>query len=141
MEEHDIEVDRIVHWTDSTTVLQWLDASNNKQPVFVAILVTAIIENATIDQWRHVEGKLNPADIGTRGMTVEAPKESEWITGPAWLTETEDAWPKAPEKLQFSIQEEQEPVMGHRSCCNGTRIRTRKIRVFQEIYSSAVIRP
>ena len=44
-------------------------------------------------------------------MTVEALKESEWLAGPAWLTETEDAWPKAPEKLQFSIQEEQEPFM------------------------------
>ena len=41
-------------------------------------------------------------------MTVEALEESEWLTGPAWLTETEDAWPKAPEKLQFSMQE---PVM------------------------------
>ena len=73
--------------------------------------VAEILENSTIDQWRHVEGKLNPADIGTRGMTVEALKESEWLTGPAWLTETEDAWPKAPEKLQFSIREEPEPVM------------------------------
>ena len=111
LEEHDIEVDRIVHWTDSTMVLQWLHASNNKQPVFVGNRVAEILENSTIDQWRHVEGKKNPADNGTRGMTVEALKESEWLTGPAWLTETEDAWPKAPEKLQFSIQEEQEPVM------------------------------
>ena len=30
LEEHDIEVDRIIHWTDSTTVLQWLHASNKK---------------------------------------------------------------------------------------------------------------
>ena len=110
-EEHDIEVDQIVHWTDSTTVLQWLHASNNKQPVFVANRVAEILENSTVDQWRHVEGKMNPADIGTRGMTVEAPKESEWLTGPAWPTETEDAWPKAPERLQFSIREEPEPVM------------------------------
>ena len=46
-------------------------------------------------------------------MTVEALKESEWLTGPAWLTETEDAWPKAPENLnlQFSLREEPEPVM------------------------------
>ena len=111
LEEHDNEVDQIVHWTDSTTVLQWLHASNNKQPVFVANRVAEILENSTIDQWRHVEGKMNPADIETRGMTVEALKESEWLTGPAWLTETEDAWPEAPEKLQFSIQEEQEPVL------------------------------
>ena len=54
---------------------------------------------------------MNPADIGTRGKTVEALNENEWLTGPAWLSETEDSWPKEPEKLQFSIQEEQEPVM------------------------------
>ena len=111
LEEHDIEVDRILHWTDSTTVLQWLHASNNKQPVFVANRVAEILENSTIDQWRHVEGKMNPADIGSRGMTVEVLKKSELLTGPAWLTETEDAWPKAPEKLPLGIQEEQEPVM------------------------------
>ena len=54
---------------------------------------------------------MNPVDIGTRGMTVEALNECEWLTGPVWLTETEDAWSKVPEKLQFSIQEEQELVM------------------------------
>ena len=111
LEEHDIEVDRIVHWTDSTTVLQWLHASNNKQPVFVADRVAEKSRSSTIHQRRHVEGKLNPADIGTRGMTVEALKEVDWLTGPAWLTETEGARPKAPAKFQFSIQEEQEPVM------------------------------
>ena len=31
--EHDIEIDRIVHWTDSTTVLQWLHSANKKQQV------------------------------------------------------------------------------------------------------------
>ena len=104
LEEYDNEEDQIVHWTDSTTVLQWLHASNNKQPVFVANRVAEILENSTIDQLRHVEGKKNPADIGTRGMTVEALKESEWLTGPAWLTETGDAWPKAPEKLQSACK-------------------------------------
>ena len=104
LEEHDIEVDQIVHWTDSTTVLQWLHASNNKQPVFVANRVAEILENSTVDQWRHVEGKMNPVDIGTRRMTVEALNESEWLTGPAWLTETEDVWPKAPEKLQLAFK-------------------------------------
>ena len=44
-------------------------------------------------------------------MIVEALKESEWLTGPAWLTETEEAWAKAPEKLQFNVQEVPEPVM------------------------------
>ena len=109
--EHDFEVDRIIHWTDSTTVLQWLHASNNKQQVIVANRVAEVLDNSTIEQWRPFEGKLNPADVRNRGMTVEALKESEWLTGPAWLTETEDAWPKAPEKIPFSFREEPEPVM------------------------------
>ena len=88
-EEHDIEANRIIHWTGSTTILQWLHASNNKQPVFVANRVAENLESSTMDQWRHVDGKMNPADIGTRGMTVEALKRSDWLTGPAWLTETE----------------------------------------------------
>ena len=91
LEEHDFEVIGIIHWTDSTTVLHWLHASNNKQLVFVANRVAEILEKSTIEQWRHVDGKLNPADIGTRGRTVLSPKESEWLRGLAWLTETEDA--------------------------------------------------
>ena len=46
-----------------------------QQTVFGANRVAEILENSTINQWRHVEGKLNPADIGTPGMTV-ALKES-----------------------------------------------------------------
>ena len=78
---------------------------------FVANRVAEILENSTIDQWRHVEGKLNLVDIGSRGMTVEALKESGWLREPVWLSMTEVAWPKVPEKLQFSVQEEPEPFM------------------------------
>ena len=52
LKEHDIEVDLIVNWTDSTTtVLHWLHASNNKQPLFVANRAADVHENSTIDQW------------------------------------------------------------------------------------------
>ena len=53
--------------------------------------VAEILENSTIDRWRRVVGTLKAGDNGTQGMTVEALKESEWLTGPAWLTEREDA--------------------------------------------------
>ena len=76
LEEHDIEIDRTVHWTDSTTVLQWLHSANKKQQVFLANRVAEILGSSTIDQWRLVEGKLNPADIDTRGLTVKGLKES-----------------------------------------------------------------
>ena len=68
------------------------------------------VQNATTDQLRHVEGKLNRADNGTRRMTVEVQLESKSLTGPAWVTRKEDARPKAPEKSHFSPQGEPEPV-------------------------------
>ena len=111
LDEHDIQIDQIVHWTDSTTIHQWLHSVDKKQQVFVANRVAEILEGSTIDQWRHVERKLNPSDIGIWGMTFEALKESEWLTGPAWLSETEDAWPKEPEKLQLSVQEEPQSAL------------------------------
>ena len=36
LNEHDVRIDKIFHWTDSPTVLQWLQAAHKKQQVFVA---------------------------------------------------------------------------------------------------------
>ena len=66
VDEHDVGIERTFFWTDSTTVLQWLHGVDKKEPVFVANRVAEILDSSTIDQWRHVEGTLNPADIGTR---------------------------------------------------------------------------
>ncbi len=71
-------------WTDSTTVLQWLN-STEKQPIFVANRVTEILESTSVDQWHHVASSDNPADAGTRGMSALSLKSSSWLVGPAFL--------------------------------------------------------
>ena len=71
-------------WTDSTTVLQWLN-STEKLPVFVANRVGKILESTTIDEWHHVLSGGNPADTGTRGISSEAIKDSSWVIGPSIL--------------------------------------------------------
>ena len=35
MGEHDFQINRMVHWTISTTVLQWLNLANKNLPDFV----------------------------------------------------------------------------------------------------------
>ena len=87
VDEHDIEIGRTFFWTDSTTGLQKLLGADNKQPVFVANRVAVILDCSTIDQRRHVEGTLNPADIGTRRKSVLELEKIEWFTVPAWLPE------------------------------------------------------
>ena len=77
-------------WTDSTTVLQWLH-SLEKQPVFVANRVAEILELTTADEWYHVQSADNPADVGTRGLSVKALLQSSWLSGPKFLKTNE--WP------------------------------------------------
>ena len=75
-------------WTDSTTVLQWLN-STEKLPVFVANRVGEIFESTTIDEWHHVLSGDNPSDTGTRGIFSEALKDSSWVIGPNILRTTD----------------------------------------------------
>ena len=72
-------------WTDSTTVLQWIN-SNEKQPIFVGNRVCEILEYTSVDQWNHVATKDDPADAGTRGMSAEILQLSRWVKGPHFLT-------------------------------------------------------
>ena len=94
LNKHDVKIDKIFLWTDSSTVLQWLQAAHKKQQVFVANRAAEILESSSMDQWRHVKGIENPADIRTRGMSIERLKESVWLDGPAWLQADEENWPK-----------------------------------------------
>ena len=93
LNELDVRIDKIYHCTDSSTVLKWLQAAHKKKQVFVANRAAEILENSSMDQWRHVKGVENPADIGTRGISIEGLKESVWLNGPAWL-QAEEKWPK-----------------------------------------------
>ena len=71
-------------WTDSTTVLQWLN-SLEKQPIFIVNRVSEILDLTTVDQWNYIGTTDNPADAGTRGLSAEALKVSSWFTGQEFL--------------------------------------------------------
>ena len=88
-------INHVYMWTDSTTVLQWLN-STEKLPVFVANRVDEILESTTIDEWHHVLSGNNPADTGTRGIYSEALKDSSWVIGPSILRTTD--WPFIPDE-------------------------------------------
>ena len=84
-------------WSDTTTVLQWLQSSHRKQQVFLVNRVAEILETTNVSQWKHVSGINNPADIGTRGIQIEELQRSEWLTGPAWLKRPEKQMARAGE--------------------------------------------
>ena len=47
-----VSINHVYMWTDSKTVLQWLNSTETK-PVFVANRVGEILESTTIDEWHH----------------------------------------------------------------------------------------
>ena len=48
--EHDVKNDIIHHWTDSNTVLQWLQTAHKKLQLFVAKKAAELLENSSMDQ-------------------------------------------------------------------------------------------
>ncbi|XP_062582984.1 uncharacterized protein LOC134244753 [Saccostrea cucullata] len=79
-------------WTDSQCVLHWI---KTKKPltVFVENRVKEIQKSSDLE-FQYVASTDNPADIATRGSTVEILKENrQWWNGPAWLKESKSQWP------------------------------------------------
>ncbi|XP_048880820.1 uncharacterized protein LOC125748572 [Brienomyrus brachyistius] len=83
-------------WTDSTTVLSWLQSESCRFKVFVGTSISEILE---IDDksWRYVDTALNPADDITRGKRLsELTTSTRWSNGPPFLLQHPDKWPVAP---------------------------------------------
>ena len=71
-------------WTDSQFVLRWLKQEENKD-TFVRTGVLEIKDKDDIT-FRYINTKHNPADLPTRGMTMDERKESKlcW-NGSEWF--------------------------------------------------------
>ena len=114
--EHDIKLDSVTHWTDSMSVLRLLHAAQKKQQVFVANRVGEILDQSSVDEWRHVKGSMNPADSRTRGVTLEQLRESELLNGQAWLQDEPENWPE-----QQLVETEEETIATRESILDWTR--------------------
>ena len=96
----DLPVERTIFWSDSTLVLQYINNTSHRFKTFVANRVTEILEKSSSDQWKHVPGTSNPADLITRGVDdprslMETNKNGiSWFQGPSFLCEDEDKWPE-----------------------------------------------
>ena len=97
-----LNVNRTFFWTDSENVWYWVHNQSRDFKPFVANRVGEIHRITNPEQWHHVPGKDNPADLATRGMTaVELNDSTFWAEGPTFL-----------KKLQHSVGVGQHPQLG-----------------------------
>ena len=65
-------------WTDSTSVLQWLN-STTKHPIFIVNRVCEILEKTSVDGWNHVASSDKQADASFHCMSAEVFQVSSWV--------------------------------------------------------------
>ena len=74
-QELDIRLDSTTFWSDSMIVLQSIRNTDKRFQTFVANRLAIIHESSKSDQWRYVETKSNPADLASRGFSVDDNKK------------------------------------------------------------------
>ena len=95
-------------FTDSTVAFQWIFCQKNALKVGVRGHVVEINRLTDKDNWRHVEGVKNPADIGTRkgAKVADVAEDSPWINGLPWMSLHESEYPvKTIDQINMGPQE------------------------------------
>lgn len=110
-----LDVQELVYWTDSTTVLNWLHSGSCRYKVFVGTRVAEIQELSAPASWRYIDSGTNPADDITRGKTLaQITGENRWSQGPRFLRLPANHWPKTPmAEPTEEVEELRKPVF----CC------------------------
>ena len=81
--ELNIPLEQMYAWTDSSTVVRWLNSNTANLKIFVANRVEDIRSRVPATHWKHVPTDSNPADLVSRGtMPKELLDMSLWWEGP-----------------------------------------------------------
>ena len=95
-------------WVDSMNVIYWIHGQSRKLQTIRFPSRGGNSRTVGPNQWRYVPTKQNPADFGTRGLTVSELADSEmWWKGPTFLAFPESDWPKpkSPNQAEEALTE------------------------------------
>ncbi|XP_043482815.1 uncharacterized protein LOC122511551 [Leptopilina heterotoma] len=110
--ELELQINEQYFWTDSRTVLQWIQNDPRTYPPYVSHRLGEIDELSNIQEWRWVPSKENPADIATRDTNFTPSSMSHWFQGPAFLEKGKENWPESVIKQNFVILNVKIPNFG-----------------------------
>ena len=94
--------ERVIHLTDSEIVQAMVHRQSYGYNTFAANRVGEIQRSTNAREWAWIPGKLNIADVTTRGCTpAELGAGTEWQSGPRFLMNDESLWP-----VKFQVNKE-----------------------------------
>ena len=105
----------LYYWSDSETILGYISNEVKRFHTFVLNRVERIRESTTPEQWHYVSTSVNPADIASRGSSIEQ-LPSSWFEGPDFLSDPSYQMVNQPCK-HYPVQEkdpEVKRVFAHR---------------------------
>ena len=93
LKELEYEEVKKTYWTDSKTVLGYINNDARRFHVFVGNRVQEIRDKTSPEQWHYIGTKENPADVASRGSSVqELIDNSLWWKGPELLWKPDKDW-------------------------------------------------
>lgn len=83
-------------WTDSKTVMNWINSDAKAiNGQFIAFRTAEIQELTSIQSWKYVPSKMNVADEATKwNKNPELDMSGRWFHGPEFLYLPENQWPE-----------------------------------------------
>ena len=115
------QYEEVLAFTDSQVTCHWLWSNTEHHTEYVRDRVNAIRNIIPPQNWRHVAGIENPADLASRGCTMaELINHDTWINGPTWLKKPRSQWPSLPADNAEAMQ-----VSCHLQCCSRSMTRKR----------------
>lgn len=95
--EMHLPLEQSTFWTDSTTVLSYIENESTRFETFVVNRVNFIPDATIAEQWHYVKTTENPADMTTRGTKIKNFKQKNvWLNGPKFLLQHQSKWLKVP---------------------------------------------
>lgn len=112
-QELQVPLQQSIFWTDSTTVLRYIDSETARFKTFVANRISLIREATKPSQWKYVRTTENPADQASRGLKAKSLMQGgTWINGPDFLLDKECDWSEQPVRRKESLQNDPEVKNG-----------------------------
>ena len=92
-----IQIEKRFCWIDSMAAMFWIKSTEREWKQFIQNRIDKVRKLILPEARNFCPGRLNPADLPTRGVKTRDLKNSDiWLQGPKFLRESEEAWPKQP---------------------------------------------